>query len=245
MSVFEAIEQRFRASQKANTLAEALERWRVRQAALSIVPDFDQLVSLVRCSSPVAGKETVIAALCREAADSDEDAKLTLAWVLLPALRRAARALAATTTMESDDLHAEMLLGLWSEIPKVRMTDNGVIGRLLNRARWCALEASLQALARDTHEELVADHSREEFAADLRPSGDASRPEPAEIVQLAVRENTITAQEAEMVMARRREIRELCAEWGISLYAFQCRRRRALSRLRTWFRSTRLETDSA
>lgn len=244
MSVFGAIEERFQADRRRGVLDAALDRWRARHPCLLLAANIEGLVHMCRSRAKQI-KEAALIALCQEAAGGEEEARLTLAWLLLPALLRSARSLGATTTLELDDLYGEMLLGFFSEVPKVGPGDRNIAGRLLNRATWRAREASLGALERDAHEIPVAEQAEDgsaaaegwESQAEWRALGWGLL-EAADIVRRAVMQGLITRQEAEILMADRRKSTELCGRWDISAYAFQCRRRRVRARLGAWFRET-------
>lgn len=243
MSVFGAIEERFQADRRRGVLDAALDRWRAHHPCLLLMSDIEGLVGMCRSRAKQV-KEAALVALCQEAAGGDEEARLTLAWLLLPALLRSARSLGATTTLEPEDLYGEMMLGFFSEVPKVGPGDRNIAGRLLNRATWRAREASLGALERDTHEIPVAEHAEDGLATVEGWESQAEWSalgwglEAADIVRRAVMQGLITRPEAEILMADRRKSTELCARWGISAYAFQCRRRRVRQRLGSWFRET-------
>jgi hypothetical protein len=50
---------------------------------------------------------------CVEGAGGDEDAAVLIAWLMLPSLLLVRRSLAARSTLDTDELDAELLAGLW------------------------------------------------------------------------------------------------------------------------------------
>ncbi len=240
MSIFRAIEESVEADRQLGALETALARWRGRHLNLRAATDIQSLATLCR-SGERGHKDAALAALCCEAACGDDRARLLLAWLFTPALVRSARSLRATTSLEQEDLHSEMMLGFWSEVRRICPGACNVDGRLLNRARWRAREASLKALGHESHETPVARQPEAPepddwcSQAELRADGWFDL-EPAEVVARAVVQGVISAQDSEILTADRRRTPLLCAEWGITLVALQSRRRRIRARLGTWLR---------
>jgi DNA-directed RNA polymerase specialized sigma24 family protein len=228
------LEEDFEARRRSGQLESAFPRWLARGNGLG---RFDRLEDLIAaCRDPRdcswEAKDTALAALCVEAATGDEDAASVLLWLLLPGLLRERERIAGPGLLPPDELDAELLAGIWEGAAQLQPGARHVARTLLNRARWTALDAVRHALDWTVR------------AAPLPPDleEDPALPgaEPEQVIVSAVREGALSPQEAELVMASRRTVREMSMRLGISLPAAQKRRHRARERLHAWLsRSSR------
>lgn len=224
------LEEDFEARRGSGQLDVAFGRWRERRRRLGRFGSLDEL--LATCRDPGDGscgaKDAALAALCGEAAAGDHDATSLLLWLLLPGLLREHARIAGPGVLAHDEVAAELLAGIWEGVTQVAPSARHVARTLLNRARWAALETVRDALDWTSRAEPLPSDLDEE--QDARAMG----AEPEQALAGAVRDGALSPEEAELVMASRRTVKEISIRLGISLPAAQKRRHRARERLHAW-----------
>jgi hypothetical protein len=224
------IEEELETRRGSGQLDVAFRRWRERRRGLGRFASPDELLAACRdpSGSSWEAKDAALAAVCAEAAAGDEDAASLLLWLLLPGLLREHARIAGPGILPHDELDAELLAGIWEGATQVEPGARHVARTLLNRARWAALEAVQDALDWTRRAEPLPP----ELDEDQGPW--AMGAEPEQVLVGAVRDGALSSQEAELVMASRRTVREISIRLGITLPAAQKRRHRARERLHAW-----------
>lgn len=232
MDLLAGVEREFIARRDSGALARALPEWGARRQGLRCFATID---ALIRACRDEAGRswdtaDAVLSALCEEASSGDECAGILLLWLLLPGLLLGRARLSALGALSPEEVTSEMLAGMWEEATRVSAPESRVAARLLNSARWRALAAARESLDwAGRKERLVGD------LGDWTPSTEEELLENQhDGLTAAVREGVLSKEQAELVRAGRRTIREISERLGISLSTAQKRRLRARARLRTW-----------
>jgi DNA-directed RNA polymerase specialized sigma24 family protein len=236
VQVLRQLEEDFEARRGSGRLDVAFRRWRERRRGLGQFASLDELLATCRDPSggPWEAKDAALAGVCAEAAAGDEDAASLLLWLLLPGLLREHSRIAGPGLLAQEELDAQLLAGIWEGATQVEPWARHVARTLLNRARWAALEAVRDALDWTGRAEPLPPELEEDQAPP------AMGAEPEQVLAGAVRDGALSAQEAELVMASRRTVREISIRLGISLPAAQKRRHRVRERLHAWLaRSSR------
>jgi DNA-directed RNA polymerase specialized sigma24 family protein len=234
VDLLQQIEAELAAQRRAGTLDRTLLRWKARNDALEPFADADTLITFLRDPSPTprGAKDPALAALCVEASRGDQVAATLLLWLMLPALLRVRRRLAASNALGAEDLDAELIVGVWEAASVVTPATSGVGARMVNRARRRALAAVRRAADwAGRSEPLSTDITDETSTPD---SGALKR-----LVSKAVRAGVISMDEAELVCTSGDPRGELRARLGVSPNAVRMRRLRARQRLRRWIDNSR------
>jgi DNA-directed RNA polymerase specialized sigma24 family protein len=242
MDLLAKVERDFIARRDSGALARAFPKWGARRESLRCFATIDALIGACRDE---AGRswdtaDAVLSALCEEASSGEECAGILLLWLLLPGLLVGRARLSALGALSAEEVTSEMLAGIWEEATRVSAPASRVAARLLNSARWRALAA--------VRESLDWDGRKERLVGDL---GDWTRSSEEELLENqhdgltgAVREGVLSKEQAELVRAGRRTIREISERLGISLSAAQKRRLRARARLLRWVDRTYQVSDT-
>jgi DNA-directed RNA polymerase specialized sigma24 family protein len=224
------VERDFIARRDSGALARAFPQWGARRQTLQRFANIDALIGACRDERGRSWDtaDTVLSGLCEEASSGDECAGILLLWLLLPGLLVGRARLSALGALSPEEVTSEMLAGMWEEA--TRLPTSRVAARLLNSARWRALAAARESLDWGGRKErLVGD------LGDWTPSSEEELLENQhDGLTVAVREGVLSNEQAELVRAGRRTIREISERLGISLSAAQKRRLRARTRLRIW-----------
>ncbi|HET6770664.1 MAG TPA: hypothetical protein VFH75_03375 [Actinomycetota bacterium] len=232
MDLLAEVERDFIARRDSGALARAFPEWGARRQALQRFATIDALIGACRDERGRSWDtaDTVLSALCEEASSGDECAGILLLWLLLPGLLVGRARLSALRAISPEEVTSEMLAGMWEEATRVSASASRVAARLLNSARWRALAAVRESLDwAGRKERLVGD------LGDWTPSSEEELlGNQGEGLTDAVREGVLSKEQAELVRAGRRTIREISERLGISLSAAQKRRLRARTRLRMW-----------
>jgi hypothetical protein len=236
VDLLEKLEEDLWALRKVGALDHALSMWKTRQEALRSFPRAEALVSFLRDprAEPRRAKDSVLAALCMEAAGGDQRAATLLLWLMLPGLLLVRRRLSAWNELDREDLDAELLAGVWESATVIQTATTNVAARLLDRARRRALAARRQA----------ADWAArtESFTGDLEASTvpEARVSDAGDVLAEAVRAGVLSAPEADLFRASRTTAQELRSRLGVTENGVRSRRRRAKRRLLAWFASSSL-----
>jgi hypothetical protein len=214
----------------SGALAEALRHWRTRQVGLASFEHPDDLIRLARATRDERRepKDKVLAALCVEGVHGDDDAAVLLVWLMLPSLLIVRRRLAARSALETDELDAELLAGLWEAAARVRPGALYVAKRLADGARHRAFAAILRE---ENWTGRIAP-LQDEIGESQTVSADAS--EVRDVLSEAVAAGVISELEAELFRASRAVAPRLRSHLGISESAARSRRLRAKRRLLDW-----------
>jgi hypothetical protein len=217
----------------SGVLVDALRRWRTRHEELATFEHPDDLISLARTGhDDRRSKDRVLAALCVEGVNGDDDAAVLLVWLMLPSLLLVRRSLAASSALETNELDAELLAGLWEAAARVRLGAPYVAKRLVDGAR---------------HRTFAAIRREEDWTGRIAPlQGDigesqavpADDGEVRDVLSDAVAAGVISELEAELFRASRVAIPRLWSHLGISETAARSRRLRAKRRLLEWLSSS-------
>ena len=218
------------ALRRSGALDGALHRWRSRREALLSFDDTEALIGFLRDPDvePRRAKDSVLAALCMEAARGDQSAATFVLWLMLPGLLRVRRRLAAWNALGREDLDAELLAGVWEAATAIGPTTASVAARLVNRARRRALAAIRQSADWTGRSEPLSTDTAEPPGPDTGPDG------LEDVLTVAVRAGVISVGEAELFRASHSTIGEVRGRLGVTVYGAQNRRRRAKRRLLAW-----------
>jgi hypothetical protein len=214
----------------SGALVDALRRWRTRHEDLRSFAHPDELIRLARTEHDQRreSKDHILAALCAEGVDGDDDAAVLLVWLMLPSLLLMRRRLAARSALDPDELDAEMLAGLWGAAARVRPGAPYVAKRLVDGARHHALAA----IRREEHwTERIAPLEGEIGESQTLAAGDG---EVGDVLSEAVAAGVISEVDADLFRASRTATPRLWSYLGISETAARSRRLRARRRLLDW-----------
>ena len=232
MDLLAKVERDFIARRDSGALARAFPEWGARRQGLRCFATLDALIGACRDERGRSWDtaDAVLSALCEEASSGEECAGILLLWLLLPGLLVGRGRLSALGAISPEELTSEMLAGMWEEATRVSAPASRVAARLLNSARWRALAAVRESLDWGGRKERL-----DSDLGDWTPSSEEELLESqGEGLTGAVREGVLSKEQAELVRAGRRTIREISERLGISLSTAQKRRLRARSRLRRW-----------
>jgi hypothetical protein len=214
----------------SGALIHALRRWRTRHDELPSLDHPDDLIRLARATHDErrGSKDRVLAALCVESVRGDDDAAVLLVWLMLPSLLLVRRSLTARSALDTDELDAELLAGLWEAAARVRPGAPYVAKRLVDGAR---------------HRAFAAIRREEDWTGRIAPlqgeieesqSVPADAGEVRDVFAEAVAAGVISAIEADLFRASRAAAPRVWSHLGISESAARSRRFRARRRLLDW-----------
>jgi hypothetical protein len=215
----------------SGALVHALRRWRTRHDELLSLAHPDDLIRLARAAHDEGreSKDRVLAALCVEGVNGDDDAPVLLVWLMLPSLLLVRRRLAARSALDTDELDAELLAGLWEAAARVRPGAPYIAKRLVDGARH-------HAFATIRREEgwtgrIAPLPGGEIGESQTAPADDG---EMRDVLSEAVAAGVISEEEADLLRASRAAAPRLWSYLGISESAARSRRLRARRRLLDW-----------
>jgi len=227
MDMFGAMDRAFEAELASGRLDRALGEWR-RTRDVGGVETIEELVE--RCRGPAFGtpqqKDEIVVSLCVEACQSDDQrAAILLCWLFLPGLSQVLQALYSSSTIDDDDLVADLLTGFWEAASRVTQDSRCVARYLLLGARRFALK-SMRGASR-------VGLSVEYEAADV-DAGMLVDVEVSDRIDRAVCEGIVSRSDVDLVFTTRATIGEVAARYQLSLGAAQQARHRARARLAVW-----------
>jgi len=214
----------------SGALVHALRRWRTRHDELLSLDHPDDLIRLARAAHDEGreSKDRVLAALCVEGVRGDDDAAVLLVWLMLPSLLLVRRSLAARSALDTDELDAELLAGLWEAAARVRPGAPYVAKRLVDGARHRAFAATRRE---EDWTGRIAPLRGEIGELQTVPADDG---EVRDVLSEAVAAGVISEVEAELFRAPRAAVPRLRSHLGISESAARSRRLRAKRHLLDW-----------
>jgi hypothetical protein len=218
----------------SGVLVDALSRWSTRQEELASLEHPDDLIRLARTGHDQRRetKDWVLAALCVEGLNGDDDAAVLLVWLMLPSLLLVRRHLAARSALDTDELDAEMLAGLWEAAARVRPGAPYVAKRLVDGARHHAFAAILRE---QNWTGRIAPLQGEIGEPQTVPADDG---EVRDLLSEAVAAGVISEVDADLFRVSRTATPRLWSYLGISETAARSRRLRARRRLLDWLSSS-------
>jgi hypothetical protein len=213
---------------------DALRRWRTHHEYLRSFQHPDDLIRLARAvhDERREWKDQVLAAICIESVDGDDDAAVLLVWLMLPSLFLVRRSLAARSALDADELDAELLAGLWEAAARVRPGAPYVAKRLVDGAR---------------HRGFAAIRREEDWTGRIAPlqgeigesqTVSADDGDGRDVLSEGVAAGVISEIEADLFRASRAAAPRLWSHLGISESAARSRRLRAKRRLLDWLASS-------
>lgn len=229
-----AIEAAFQAQRSSSVLLSAFQQWRTSHPSLARFEDIEELVSWYRKAElEDRGVGTpVLTALCKQARTGDQEAALLLLWLLLP-LTWWASGDPDYAVLDSDDIDAELVAGLWEAAVTIAQPDaqagtKEVVSELIDSGRQRALAAAQQSGQLDLQRQELTEST---------PASSGSTANAAHFVERAQGQGVITEIEADLIVSTRLERRpvvEAGASHGLSREAARSRRDRAELRLLAW-----------
>lgn len=235
MGTLAAIEKSFEGLRSSSSLDRSLALWQSREPCLRNVATVEELIAFCRNPRPevAAGKNEVLAALCRIATSAtpdgrrDEAAGLLVLWLFAGAMRNLAKQIGASH-LTLEELDSEMLAAFWQEASSGCLTSRSFSSRLYRAARSRAYRAVCEARA---------DASRR-ADLDIEPTTEAGAPtNPCLALERAKRAGVVSDLQAELIGATRiegRPLTQVAEELGTSRQAATMQRTRAVRRLATW-----------
>jgi len=213
-------------------MEDAFQGWKKDRPALEEFKGVEELVRF--CGNPnedlLQAKNRVIAAICAEAIEGDDEAVLLLIWLYMGIFRNILRKI-GPSPLSQDELESEMLAAFLEEVAVAAGDDEKLFGRLFYAVKhrvWEAIREKRAELSRQT-----------DF--DLEPSGPSPFVDnPALVVERAVKEGVLLEADAELVIATRIEdlsVGEFALTHGMSPEKAHKRRQRAEQKLIVWLRS--------
>lgn len=234
MRLLAAIEAAFQAQRSSSGLLSAFQQWKTSHPSLARFEDIEELVSWYREAEleDRAVSTPVLTALCKQARTGDQEAALLLLWLLLP-LTWWASGDPDYAVLDSDDIDAELVAGLWEAAVTIAQPDRQagakeVVSELIDSGRRRALAASQQSGQWELQ--------REELTESTPASPDCPA-NAAQFVERAREQGVITQIEADLIVSTRLERRpvvEAGKSHGLSREAARSRRDRAELRLLAW-----------
>jgi hypothetical protein len=235
MDALTQLEHFVRARIESGAYDAPLGRWQENYPHLSSVKEIASLIAVCRdLSADAQTKNRVLGILCLEASRGDEDAKDLVCWIMLPGLYSTDLSL-AREVLESDEIHAEMLSGVWTGVSSVTPYTLDVARLLVRDAR----ESLRRAVRQTLRWSRLAPILDEPHAGTLELESDADldREDPETLLSHAISEGVISSLELELVTTPRCSARTAWGRWRLTPYSVQHRRQRAARKLLQWLQS--------
>ncbi len=230
MAWMRTVEKNFERLRANSRIEDAFQGWKEDQPALEGFEGVEELIRFCRNRNDdlLHEKNRVIAAVCAEAAQDDDEAGLLLVWLFIGIFRNLAGRI-GECPLSPDELESEMLAAFWEEVR--RAEEEKLVGNL-----FYAVKHRLWEAIREKRAELSR---RSDF--NLEPAGASPFVNnPALVVERAAKEGVLSAADAELVIATRLEdlsVEDFVRKHGLSLEGTHKRRQRAEQKLIDWLRS--------